>query len=206
MIQLEKDEEVQVVVRKHWIVLLLETFFLLFFVLVPAIVLGVLAMIDIPIDLSVGGSMSALLLFFFFIWLLFVWEFFFLIWTDYYLDILIVTNKQVVDIEQKGLFSRELSTFRLDRIQDVTAEVDGIIQTFFDYGTIHIQTAGEDREFIMKGVPAPFKIKETISKHHDAAMERLRTMSISDESLERMQDMYERDEEQEGNDEIETNK
>ena len=47
--------------------------------------------------------------------------FFFRAWLDYYLDIWVITDERIVNIEQKGLFSREISTQQLYRIQDVTA-------------------------------------------------------------------------------------
>lgn len=186
MIKLEKDEKILLTIRKHWFILLTEAFFLIFLVLLPLLLYILFQFIGIKAFIHIGGNITALFIFISSIWLLFVWIAFFTIWTDYYLDILIITNKQIIDIEQKGLFSRELSTFRLDRIQDVTAEVDGIIQTFFDFGTIHVQTAGEDREFIVFGVPAPIKVKHFISKQHDRAIEKKKTVHISEESLRRL--------------------
>ena len=186
MIKLDSDEKILKVVRKHWFVLFTESFFLLFFVLIPIFIFIAVMVIDIPYSIEFGGSGIALAVALLSVWLLFVWVTFFIIWTDYYLDILITTNKQIIDVEQRGLFSRELSTFRLDRIQDITAESNGIIQTFFNFGTIHIQTAGEGREFMMKGVPKPFEIKNFVANRHDEAMEQLKTVKIAEESLERL--------------------
>ena len=183
MIILDSDERILLKVRKHWIILLSETAFLLFFLALPFLLYAVINFLNISQTLIITGNMLALAIFLLGAWLLLVWVSFFIIWTDYYLDMLIVTDKHIIDIEQKGPFSRELSTFRLDRVQDITSEMDGIIETFFNYGTIHIQTAGEDREFIMAGIPAPFEMKQFITKHHDTAIERLRTVNISDDSL-----------------------
>lgn len=65
-------------------------------------------------------------------------------------------------MEQNGLFSREVSELELEKIQDVTTEVLGIIPTFLDYGHVYIQTAGEKERFIFASVPAPYRIKDTI--------------------------------------------
>ena len=74
-----------------------------------------------------------------------VWVLFFIKWTDYYLDVFILTDRRVIYITQKGLFSRRIATSRLDRVQDVSAEVTGMMPTFLNYGDVHVQTAGEEK-------------------------------------------------------------
>lgn len=81
---------------------------------------------------------------------------------DYWLDVFIVTDKRVLDIEQSGLFSRTVSELRMYRIQDVTAEVKGFIHTIFDYGNIHIQTAGEKQRFEFIDVAHPNQMAKMI--------------------------------------------
>jgi uncharacterized membrane protein YdbT with pleckstrin-like domain len=72
-----------------------------------------------------------------------------------------VTNKRIVNVEQKGLFSRVVSEKELSRMQDVTSEVHGFIATFFSYGDIYIQTAGTKERFVFKQVPdAPHVAQE----------------------------------------------
>ena len=188
MIKLTKGEEVLLTIRKHWFILAGETIFLLFLLCLPFLTLLVFKFLDTDHIIKISGSMTALFIFASSVFLLFVWISFFIIWTDYYLDILIVTNKHIIDVEQKGLFSRELSTFRLDKIQDVTAETNGIIQTFLSFGTICIQTAGEDQDFVVYGMPKPFEIKHMISRQQNVVMEKLRTVNISPESLKQLQD------------------
>lgn len=96
------------------------------------------------------------------IYLLILWIGFFIYWTDFILDSWILTNERLVDIEQLGLFSRRISTLSLDRIQDVTTQESGLIDTFFKIGTVYIQTAGEQREFKIPSARNPERIKELI--------------------------------------------
>jgi len=93
---------------------------------------------------------------------MFIWIFFFLIWIDYYFDVWIITNLRIVNIEQKGLFNRSVSEMDFGRIQDVTAEVIGIIPTFFNYGDVFIQTAAETERFLFRQVPDPYHIKDVL--------------------------------------------
>ena len=95
---------------------------------------------------------------------LFIWLFFFHAFVDYYLDIWIVTDRRIVNIEQKGLFAREVSEQKLFRIQDVTSELKGIIPTFLNFGTVYIQTAAEEPRFVFKQIPDPGRVAQTIIK------------------------------------------
>jgi uncharacterized membrane protein YdbT with pleckstrin-like domain len=83
-------------------------------------------------------------------------------WIDYYLDTFLVTNKRVVDIEHEGLFSRTVAEQPIDRIQDVTSEMRGIVAHVFRYGNIYIQTAGTQERFIFENVYNPEHVVKTI--------------------------------------------
>lgn len=169
MITLDNDEHIILEVRKHWFALFADTLFLWLFLLLPIILAAAGKMTGIARFIAIKGDTMSLFIFLSSAWLLLIWIVFFSIWTNYYLDILIITNKRVLDIDQKGLFSREISTFGLDRIQDVTTEVYGIIATFLDFGNIHIQTAGEGRDFAAKSVPHPSDIRQQIMRAQENA-------------------------------------
>lgn len=177
MIKLPEKEKAIVFARRHWIVILGQvviTMLLTLLVLGLAVLFLNLEMI-LPAEFALGLNFEALLAgqsgqFANLVWwvtsiaLLFIWLQFMTAFTDYFLDIWVVTNKRIIDIEQKGLFNREFSEFRLERIQDVTVEVKGILPTLLHYGDVHVQTAGEAREFIFLQVPYPHKIKNKILK------------------------------------------
>lgn len=158
MIKLEEDEKIILEERKHWFILLIETFFLIILAIMPS-ALFILKWSKVPINLY-------LVLILISIWLLFLWIAFFVIWTDYYLDVFILTNKRIVKMEQNGFFNREASTLSLDKIQDVTMDMKGMIMTFLNIGNISIQTASENPEFIIKGLRSPEKIKEAIMNEY----------------------------------------
>jgi membrane protein YdbS with pleckstrin-like domain len=96
------------------------------------------------------------------IYVLSVWLFSFLEFTDYYLDTWIITTHRVINIEQKGLFNRVASELHLAAVQDVTSDVHGLVRTFFDYGNVLVQTAAEHTQFTFKDVERPEKIKELV--------------------------------------------
>ena len=59
---------------------------------------------------------------------------------------LIVSNKSLIQILQKGLFIRKISRLSMSNVQDVSAEHNGFLATIFGYGTFTVETAGDTDE------------------------------------------------------------
>lgn len=152
-------EEILMVVHRHWFDILSQ-----FFIIFIMLVLFFSGFVFIPAFFSFFKEGFGVNLFFFLqnLFLIFIWLFFFLIWIDYYFDVWIVTNERIVNIEQKGLFSREVSELELENIQDITVDVLGIIPTFLNYGELFVQTAAEKERFVFHNVPDPYIIKDRI--------------------------------------------
>lgn len=91
-----------------------------------------------------------------------IWIFSFLIWVDYYFDIWIITDERIINIEQKGLFTRHVSELRYNKIEDITTEVTGFIPTVLNFGDVQIQTAAEEAEFRFRTISDPYHIKNII--------------------------------------------
>jgi uncharacterized membrane protein YdbT with pleckstrin-like domain len=100
-----------------------------------------------------------------------LWTGIFLRWTDHYLDVWIVTPERIIDIDQNGLFNREVSSIRFERVQDITTEVNGLIATFLGYGDLHVQSAGERREIMMRGAQQPSENKHFLLTQLNKVME-----------------------------------
>ncbi len=95
---------------------------------------------------------------------MFIWMTFFIIWIDYYFDIWIITDQHIVNIEQKGLFARTVSELEIEKIQDVTTEVKGLIPTFLNYGNLLVQTAAEKDRFTFHNIPDPYSVRDLTMK------------------------------------------
>ena len=76
----------------------------------------------------------------------------------------IITNKNLIDVEQKGVFNREISTTRLSRIQDINTEVNGFFPTFMNFGNLSVQTAGTFKVFSITGIENPINVREKMEK------------------------------------------
>lgn len=170
MIKLKQGEKVKMKIRKHWFVLFERVVILVFIFIAPFILYVFVAgkVTSIGANQTIFLSLTpSLFVFLIATWSLLIWMKLASIWTDYYLDMWIVTNRRIVDIEQKGFFNREVSTLPIERIQDVTIEVKGVVATVLNFGNIHVQTAGESREFSIRGIPDPRNTKEIILKQHE---------------------------------------
>jgi uncharacterized membrane protein YdbT with pleckstrin-like domain len=164
MITIQPDERVILEAHRHWLALLRNIIMSIFLVILPFVIFSVLNKIGIPV---VELGLLPLFVFLTSAWAFVIWIFFYVAWTDYYLDILVLTDKRLIDVEQRGLFSREVSELRIENIQDATVQVNGLLETLLDLGSIHVQTAASSREFVIKHVPHPSKVKDIILGHYD---------------------------------------
>lgn len=162
-VSLNEGEKIVQIIRRHWFNLAIEGMINIFVFLI--LTAAVIAVDSVVIVGEVGIPTGAILpLGFFGISFigLFLWMHFFASWSDHWLDAWIITTERVVDIEQKGFFTREVSSFPLSNIQDVTYSVSGVIPTWLHFGDVRIQTASVSEDLIMKQVPFPQDIKEQL--------------------------------------------
>ena len=172
MLHLDPGENILLEVRKHWFVFFAHGFFLAVAAVLPLIVFGFFEYY-IRQQFSVGNSFEILASFVYSLWLLTLWISFFVQWTNYYLDVWYITDKRIIDIEQRSMFYREVSNLRFDKIQDVTIEVRGILATFLDFGNIKVQTASENsKDFFMSYAAHPDRIRKLIFEQHNKVAER----------------------------------
>lgn len=179
---LDKNEIVLFTFRKHGLVLLLELLPSVLLFLLPFALYAYAA--HFPVQL--GGSTltvalpTDVLIFLGSVWALLFWMRVAGDVTRYYLDAWVVTSDHLMDIEQVGLFHRQTSVLRLDRIQDITVLTPGILSTFFHFGNIYVQTAGAEREFVMRGIRDAKHVREVILSGQDALFHRDRDPSAPD--------------------------
>jgi len=109
------------------------------------------------------------------VYFLSIYLFFYGHFIDYYLDLWIVTNDRIVDMEQLGLFRRTTTEVDLFRIQDVTANIRGVLPTLFNYGDVVIKTASSNLNIVFRNVHNPNGVREKLiqladddRKHHYA--------------------------------------
>lgn len=95
----------------------------------------------------------------------------FIEWITYYSNILIVTEKTLIDVNQKTLFIRQISHLHLRQIEDISSEIKGFLPTIFNYGSVIIQTAGAKEYNLIVNLPNPQKIASQILELHKNIMD-----------------------------------
>lgn len=68
---------------------------------------------------------------------------------------LIITDKNITQVIQGGLFQRKVSQLTMANVEDVTSEQNGIFPSIFDFGVLKIETAGEQANFHFTYCPKP---------------------------------------------------
>lgn len=167
-LKLQAGENIIVGIRKHWLVFVLEVFGIILGAVLP--VIFILPITNFAQRMLVGltsQQIGAVIMFFLATWLLFLFIIFFIILTNYYLDIVVVTNRRLIDIDQLNLFARDIASTPLENIEDVKIEVLGILATLFGFGNLHVQTAGEARELVIKGIRRPQRAKDIIMEAYE---------------------------------------
>lgn len=155
---LEADEKVLLVVAKHPFGIAI----IYFWTLVALLLVGVVAWLalsggDVSIDnlstvatLSMAGAIILIATIL-------------LIATYIYLENrFVITDKHIVQILQQAVFYRKVSQLSLLNVEDVTVEKKGIFATIFNFGTLTIETAGEQRNFVYSYCPNPHYYADAI--------------------------------------------
>jgi hypothetical protein len=171
MDHLRDGEEIQVVLRRHWIV-----YYILFFYFILA-----LAFSSILWGFFWFEPWINLLLSLF--WMVFS-LFIYVEWLNHELDTFVVTSLRVIGIEQLSFLNRVVSECNLRQVQEVNSATKGFFANILNYGTITVQTAGSTTNFVMHFCPDPLdnarKMLNTVEKFRrkDKEMEKIEEIEM----------------------------
>lgn len=170
-LDLRPNEKILLFLHRHWITWVWNVGQLVVFNLLP---IGILAFFyygvgwtfvpEGPVYVAVVLLMS---LYYIGAWLMYYHAF-----IDFHLDVWLLTDQRIVNIEQEGLFDRIISELNIAKVQDVTSEVRGQLQTFLNYGAVYIQTAAEKERFVFENIPHPEEVARIIVHANDAALQK----------------------------------
>lgn len=178
-LNLHADEKIHYIVRHHWAGFLGTLGLVLGMALVPIVLLFISGVL-LGRGFEGAGPIVVLFVSGFFVFLL---TFLFGSWINYYYDIVFITNKRILNVDQKGLLSRGTSELPMKQVQNVSAQVEGFLQTTFNYGTLVIETAGAGTSddpnrpglqgyFTIHDLPDPNRLARIIIEfHHQAEAE-----------------------------------
>lgn len=160
---LNPNEQIVLIVRKHWIAIFGRVVAFFVVAILPIILLAVIPAIVPGFPGWQIGHLIYLYTFIYSILLMVSWVVTFFAWTEYNLDIWVVTTHRIFIVEQIGMFNREISSLTLDKIQDLTIEMNGFLPTMLKFGEILVETAGEHKNFKFLNAKNPEAIKVAIN-------------------------------------------
>ncbi|MBI4099378.1 hypothetical protein HY440_00045 [Candidatus Microgenomates bacterium] len=153
------DEDIIILIRAHIITnvpWLLGVFLLS---LVPLVVGPLLFATGLFPSVSFGLGLAVTLL-----WYLGIFTYSFLNILSWYFNVGIVTNERVVDVDWNSLVHRDIATALMSQIQDVREVQSGPLSGIFDFGDVHVQTAGTEPNVEFYSVPHPQLIVRKIQE------------------------------------------
>src|SRR5690606_5340605 len=70
-------------------------------------------------------------------------------------NVIFVTSDKIAQVLYVTLFNRKISQLSIGDVQDVTVTQKGILAHLFNYGTLVIETAGEQQNYTFTYIPDP---------------------------------------------------
>lgn len=165
---LQPEEHIVRDAHKHWFLIFVELFWLIVTVCIPPFLIAAINLFAHDYLIYID-TYAYEIIFFYFLLIALLWVIGFSVITDYILDVVRITNKRIIDIDQKGFFSRNIASIRLEDVQDITIDTVGLIPTLLKFGTIKIQSSGAQNEFVIKGVRHPEHVKAAILEAQNKA-------------------------------------
>ncbi len=85
--------------------------------------------------------------------------------------VFVITDRRIVDIEQKGLFDRVVSEVPFSLVDDVTYRVKGIFPTIFRFGLLVVRTTGNAADLEFRRATSPARLHDLINDLREAMLD-----------------------------------
>lgn len=83
----------------------------------------------------------------------------FLKWAN---TVLVITDRRIIDVDQKALFDRLVSEAPFGQIDDVSHRIKGVMPTIFRYGQVKIQMSGNAADIVFSQIKQPARVHDMI--------------------------------------------
>lgn len=148
----DEKEEILLFLRRHFITNIPWIFLAIVFILIP------------PVFLSINSSLAffdlsnippTFIIFFILLYYLVVLNYLLINFMSWFYNVTIVTNERIVDIDFSDIVYHDMAATKLNLIEELHYSQTGFIQTFFNFGNLYIQTAGENPNIEALVFPRP---------------------------------------------------
>ncbi len=87
--------------------------------------------------------------------LVFIVSYVWLNFLNWFFNVGVVTNIRIVDIDFTNAIYKEVTEAHLDKIEEITSKSGGFFASFFDFGNVYVETAGEAPNIEFINIPKP---------------------------------------------------
>lgn len=82
-------------------------------------------------------------------------------------NVVLITSEKIAQMLYISLFNRKISQLSIADVQDVTVTQKGILAHIFNYGTLVIETAGEQSNYTFTFTPEPYETAKALVGAHE---------------------------------------
>lgn len=172
LIEFDKDESLICEIRKHAIGLFFIYLTGIGISLIIALIFSAISFSDVLSDgmSDVGASSGNLkslvtiggIIFIFFILVAMTIQA--ILYTN---NVIFITSEKIAQVLYINLFNRKISQLSIGDVQDVTVTQKGVLAHMFNYGTLVIETAGEQQNYTFTYIPDPYRHSKLIVGAHE---------------------------------------
>jgi len=158
----EKDEEIIMITRKHWVAYFTHILLAFFIPMLP------IALLIISSNSELYGK-STIYLGLFIASIVIAINIIVTAIVQWYYNISIITDKRILCLKVNSIFQHSYTEILWRKIQDVSHDSIGVLSSIFDIGNVYLDTAGEGIDLTVKFVPQPRDVQEVINNLVDLA-------------------------------------
>lgn len=85
----------------------------------------------------------------------------------YKASVIFITSEKIAQVFYQNILNRKISQLSIGDVQDVTVSQTGLFARIFHYGTLVIETSGEQSNYTFTFVPDPYGSSKAIVNAHE---------------------------------------
>jgi len=159
-VEQEPDEKILLFLRRHFVTNAPWIFITFILVLIPVFFFVFRLDLQLLQTLSLPGRFTVI---FIILYYLMVFSYAFVNFITWFYNVLLVTEKRVVDIDYSDIVIHNIAFTKLTHVQEVNYTQAGFIRSFFNYGNVFVQTAGPETNLEGLSVPQPRRAAQIIA-------------------------------------------
>lgn len=85
-------------------------------------------------------------------------------WVKVYYNSLLITDRRIIEIHQRGLLEQHVAEVMYDRIQNISYARKGLLQMLFGYGSVIVHSSSYLKPIEIRNVHNPREVREMIAR------------------------------------------